>query len=130
MGAARTALYARRACEIFEAGIEHEYRGGHGLVDSRVSAMNKRAALKRLAIKRRNSRWEPYKCIGDYHGGKYECNLVSPYTKTAGNVDSEIFVLLQDWSSDTFLRRAFDLERLYWDTPRAYLRIATCPVSS
>jgi hypothetical protein len=50
---------------------------------------------------------EPYDCrptaeysgIGDYHDGAYECERVSPYTKTAGNVDADVMVLLQDWAS-------------------------------
>ncbi|HEY2826494.1 MAG TPA: hypothetical protein VGJ04_02755 [Pirellulales bacterium] len=69
--------------------------------------MDKRAELLKLAQKRQASRWsywkkpeKEYKCIGDYNCGAYECDLVSPYTKTAGNFDSEIMVMLQDWCSD------------------------------
>lgn len=70
--------------------------------------MNKHRALQLLAKKRQKSRWPGYKCIGDYKGGKYECDHVSPYSKTAGNVDSQIFVLLQDWSSNDVLRGKLD----------------------
>jgi hypothetical protein len=59
----------------------------------------KNRLLKALAKKRQRARWPRYKGIGDYHNGVYECNYVSPYTKTAGNVNSEIMVMLQDWSS-------------------------------
>jgi restriction system protein len=52
--------------------------------------------------------WPGYGQIGDYHDGAYECDFVSPYTKSAGNVDAEIFVLLQDWSSDEALRGPLD----------------------
>jgi uracil-DNA glycosylase len=48
------------------------------------------------------------RCIGDYHDGAYECDFVSPYTKSAGNVDAQIFILLQDWSSDESLRGPLD----------------------
>lgn len=62
--------------------------------------MDKNSQLLELAQKRKRSRWNGYKCIGDYHGGVYECDYVSPYTKGAHNVDSDIMVILQDWSSD------------------------------
>jgi hypothetical protein len=61
--------------------------------------MDKRARLLSLARLRQSTRWRGYTSIADYHGGVYECDFVSPYTKTAGNSDAEIMVLLQDWSS-------------------------------
>lgn len=70
--------------------------------------MNKHSALKALAKKRKQSRRPGYKCIGDYYDGAYECDFVSPYTKTAGNVNSRIMVVLQDWSSDVAMRRGFN----------------------
>lgn len=69
--------------------------------------MGKRAKLLALAKLRQATRWPSYDCIGDYHGSAYECDFVSPYTKTAGNVDAEIMVMLQDWASDDFLKGAF-----------------------
>jgi hypothetical protein len=65
--------------------------------------VGKNARLKELALLRKNSRWPGYMCIGDYHGGVYECQFVSPYTRSAGNVDAELMILLQDWSSDAIL---------------------------
>jgi hypothetical protein len=62
--------------------------------------MDKHSQLLELAQKRKRSRWNGYKCIGDYHGGVFECDYVSPYTKSAHNVDSDIMIILQDWSSD------------------------------
>ena len=59
--------------------------------------------LLALAQKRKATIWPGYSRIGDFHDGAYECDFVSPYTKSAGNVDAEIFVLLQDWSSDEAL---------------------------
>jgi restriction system protein len=63
----------------------------------------KDARLLELARRRQTARWQGYKCIGDYHGGAYECDFVSPYTRSAHNVNSELMVLLQDWSSDDVL---------------------------
>jgi uracil-DNA glycosylase len=65
--------------------------------------MDKHARLLELGRLRQESRWPGYKCIGDYHGGVYECDFVSPYTRSACNVDAELMILLQDWSSDEVL---------------------------
>jgi len=73
--------------------------------------MGKDAELLALARRRQSTKWKPYTGIGAYHGGRYECDFVSPYTKSAGNVDAEIMVMLQDWSSDESMREeAFDEE--------------------
>ena len=61
---------------------------------------NKRIRLRRLARVRQRTYLNGYRRIADYHGGGYECDHVSPYTKTAGNFDAEIMVVLQDWASD------------------------------
>ena len=61
--------------------------------------MSKHKQLLDLASKRQRTRWDGYACIADVHSGVYECNYVSPYTKSANNVDASIMVLLQDWSS-------------------------------
>lgn len=66
--------------------------------------MDKRSELLALAKLRQNTRYPGYTCIGDYHSRAYECDFVSPYTKTAGNIDAEIMVVLQDWASDEFLK--------------------------
>ncbi len=70
--------------------------------------MDKRTVLMELGLKRQRTKWPGYAGIGDYHSGVYECEHVSPYTKSAGNVDSFIMVILQDWSSDKFLRGPVD----------------------
>jgi restriction system protein len=67
--------------------------------------MDKQDLLLKLAQKRKTTSWIGYGQIGDYHDGAYECDFVSPITKSAGNVDAEIFILLQDWSSDEPLLR-------------------------
>jgi hypothetical protein len=70
--------------------------------------MDKHAELVKLGLKRKNSRWPGFNCLGDYHCGAYECDFVSPYTKTAGNETADIFVLLQDWCSDKTLSGPLD----------------------
>jgi restriction system protein len=73
------------------------------IIDKQLD-QSKRARLEVLARKRQQSKWEGYKNIGDYNDGQYECDFVSPYTKIASNIDSEVFVMLQDWAFDDFLR--------------------------
>jgi uracil-DNA glycosylase len=65
--------------------------------------MDKHARLLELARLRQKTPWNGYKCIGDYHAGSYECDFVSPYTRSAHNVDAELMILLQDWASDDVL---------------------------
>lgn len=70
--------------------------------------MDKCAELRALAKLRQNADLALYKGnsdgrpknIGDYHDGAYECDHVSPYTKSAGNCDADIMVILQDWTCD------------------------------
>lgn len=80
--------------------------------------MDKRAQLLQLAKKRQNYYWPEYKHIGDYHNGIYECNdYVSPYSKSAHNVDAKVMIMLQDWCSDKFLSNGIneDADELGYD---------------
>lgn len=73
--------------------------------------MDKRGLLLALAQKRQTASRPGYSQISDFHDGAYECDFVSPYTKSAGNLDAEVFVLLQDWCSEETLRTPnFDCE--------------------
>lgn len=69
--------------------------------------MDKKTELLALARKRQQS-WWGYRPLEEYHGRAYECDHVSPYTKSAGNVDAEVMVMLQDWSSDERLSGPLD----------------------
>jgi hypothetical protein len=80
--------------------------------------MDKRRRLRTLATKRQDAKWPGYKGIGDYHHGAYECPYVSPYTKTAGNIDAEIMVILQDWTSDESIRRGLDSDSITYGYTR------------
>jgi uracil-DNA glycosylase len=72
--------------------------------------MDKKRSLLKLGLKRQQSTCPGYKGIGDYHNGAYECEHVSPYTKSAGNVDASLMIILQDWSSDDFLSGPVDID--------------------
>lgn len=69
----------------------------------------KHEALRRLARQRRESRWAGYRQPEDY--GYNFFDLVSPYTRAAGNVDADVMLLLQDWASHDVLSGPFDPER-------------------
>lgn len=73
--------------------------------------LSKKQLLHELAEKRRNDRWPGYSTIADFHGGIYECDYVSPYTKSAHNLNARIFVMMQDWSSSDSLARP-----ICWDS--------------
>lgn len=62
--------------------------------------MTKEKELLKLAKLRQNTRYVGYKTIADYEGRYYECDYVSPYSKSANNINADVFVVLQDWSSD------------------------------
>lgn len=68
-----------------------------------MTAHDKASRLRELAAKRKGARWEGYANIGDYHQGVYDCDFVSPYTIGACNLNAQVFVLLQDWVSDSTL---------------------------
>ncbi|HZN07609.1 MAG TPA: hypothetical protein VFB65_12530 [Pyrinomonadaceae bacterium] len=71
----------------------------------RGNILRKTDALDRLVKKRqlRENVYPGYFSIGHFHDGVYECNYVSPYTKSAGNLNAKVFIMLQDWaSSDAF----------------------------
>lgn len=70
----------------------------------------KQSRLLALAKRRQAARWPGYTSIADYGQGVYECEFVSPFTKAACNVNAEVMVLLQDWTSDEELRGGLDDE--------------------
>jgi restriction system protein len=75
--------------------------------------ITKHRLLRELALRRSSRTPSRYHALAEYHDGAYECELVSPYTKSAGNVDSPIFVMLQDWLSHTVaLKWNPDISRL------------------
>ena len=74
----------------------------------RTTMARKRKLLKELAHHRQTHVPHGYKGIGEYHGGAYECDFVSPYTKSAHNLDADIVIILQDWASDCYLRKTVE----------------------
>ncbi len=81
--------------------------------------MSKQHQLLELAKLRQQEIPDGYKGIGEYHQGLYECDHVSPYSKSAGNIDANIMFILQDWCSDHYLSQPIQPETLkYGYAPR------------
>lgn len=74
--------------------------------------VSKHSDLLDLARLRQTTRWAGYHGIGDYHGGVYECDFVSPYTKSARNADADVMILFRDWGSHERLCAPIDEELL------------------
>lgn len=64
-----------------------------------MNRTEKLSKLKKLGKDRQSKCYPNFLNIKDILNGEYESDFVSPYTKSAGNVDSQIMVLLQDWAS-------------------------------
>ena len=77
----------------------------------------KRERLLDLARLRVQTRWKGYLHPEDY--GYDFRDLVSPYSRTAGNVNADVMLFLQDWSShDRLEKRGFNpLVAQYGHTP-------------
>lgn len=63
----------------------------------------KNAKLRELAQRRKKATRPGYRNVGDFHHGIYDCDFVSPYTKSAHNVNADIMILLQDWAGSKAL---------------------------
>jgi restriction system protein len=70
-----------------------------------MSTEQKCTALRQLAKKRRRDSIQGYYRLSAFHGGYYECCFVSPWTKSAHNVEADVMLLGQDWSSSDSLNR-------------------------
>lgn len=70
--------------------------------------MVKMQQLSELAKRRRENTPKGFKSISDYYNGAYDCDFVSPYSKSAGNLDAKVMVVLQDWCSDDYLSQPFN----------------------
>lgn len=65
--------------------------------------VSKQKQLDKL-VEARKQPFKNYKRLGDYQG--FECAYVSPYSKGAHNLDADVMIFLQDWSSDDALARS------------------------
>lgn len=73
-----------------------------------MSREEKIRKLKELGSVRKSDFRIGYSNIASFKGGLYESEFVSPYTKGSQNVESGIFVLLQDWVSKETLEGKID----------------------
>lgn len=73
----------------------------------RVQDSSKAPSLRALARKRQTQRLPGHRAISDYHEGAYECDFVSPWTKSASALNADLMVVAQDWASDEYLAGPF-----------------------
>ena len=66
----------------------------------------KLSTLRAIGRRRRTTKWRGYLSLSDFPDCVKESQFVSPYTEGARQVNSPIFVLLQDWVSEDYLRRS------------------------
>jgi uracil-DNA glycosylase len=75
--------------------------------------MSKIEKLKNLGMQRKSGAYQGYYNLAQFHKGEYETDWVSPYTKSANNVNSPMSLVLQDWASSDYLSGEID-----WDAIR------------
>jgi hypothetical protein len=67
--------------------------------------------MNALSEKRKKDRslMPPHASIGDYHNGVYDQHqYVSPWSISSHNLESDILIFLQDWTSQDFIARKVD----------------------
>jgi hypothetical protein len=64
--------------------------------------------LLHLVRQRRSEVPNGYLCVSHFHGGKYDCDYVSPWTNSAHNLDAEVMIVAQDWTSEEHLEKPFN----------------------
>lgn len=68
-----------------------------------MNTEEKKECLSKLAEKRKNITYNGYKNLSDIDNGFYECDYVSPWSKSAHNEDADIMIVLQDWADEKYL---------------------------
>ena len=66
-------------------------------------------ALEKLALERKKDKLENFLNIGDVLDGYYDHgDYISPWSKSAFNVNTKVMLIAQDWSSEKFLTKKKD----------------------
>jgi restriction system protein len=56
-------------------------------------------------FREKNRRWDSYKDISEYQKGCFDFNgCVSPWTKSARNLNANFMLVAQDWASDDYIK--------------------------
>ena len=67
------------------------------------SELAKKRALADLVALRRRDIPEGFRSVSEFHNGAYEAKYVSPYSKSAHNLNAEVMLIAQDWVSEEYL---------------------------
>ena len=70
-------------------------------------ALEKAAALSELVAKRRRETHEEYHHLHSFDLGRWDFEYVVPWTKSAFNLETELMVIGQDWSSEQFTKARY-----------------------
>jgi restriction system protein len=66
---------------------------------------DKLTELRALGLKRQQTTVSGYLNLSEFENGYYECEFVSPWTKSACNTDADLMLVAQDWASAKYLRK-------------------------
>src|SRR5262245_55122468 len=69
------------------------------------SSEDKAQRLLELVTRRKAVQRAGYARLADLNGGTYECDYVSPWTKSGRNLDADVMVIGQDWASANMLTK-------------------------
>ena len=70
-----------------------------------VAPSKEQRRLALVAQRKASPRLPRHKCLADFHDGIFECDFVSPWTKSGCNVDAAVMVIGQDWASADMLEK-------------------------
>src|SRR5690348_8675871 len=74
-----------------------------------MTMVDKRSAMAALVRTRRLARHPKYHALSEVCDGLHDCDHVSPWTKSACNLDADLMIIGQDWVSEPFLRAHSDV---------------------
>ncbi len=67
--------------------------------------MEKAKALLRLVEQRRSASRDGYACLADFQNGIFECDYITPWSKSGHNLNASVMIIGQDWVSGDVLSR-------------------------
>ncbi|WP_213773579.1 hypothetical protein [Bradyrhizobium sp. dw_78] len=66
--------------------------------------MDKKTALAQLVGRRRSEEHETFFVLHRFAEGAWDCDYVTPWTKSAQNIEAKLMIIGQDWSSEEALQ--------------------------
>jgi hypothetical protein len=76
-----------------------------------MATLDKQSAMATVVAARRLARHPIHRALSKISNGRYDCEFVSPWTKSACNLDADLMIIGQDWVSESFLLKHSDVLR-------------------